>query len=67
MIDRPKKIDLEKMAIETLDETSKQLGNKINLILKNALKESNAILNIYGLKLEMGWEIKPVSSDTKGE
>ena len=67
MIDRKKKVDLEKMTIETLDETSKQLGNKVNLILMEALEKSNAILNIYGLKLEMGWEITPISTDTKGE
>ena len=67
MIERQRKIDINKMDIETADAVSKQLGDKVNTILKKAYKEANALLNIYGLKFEIGYDIQPISSDKEKE
>lgn len=58
--DRIKKVDVEKMDIETVENLSVQLGDKVAKIMKKSIEESNELLNIYGL--EVGLTIKPKST-----
>jgi len=54
---RKRTIDVEKMSPEQAQRTADQLSGEINKIMKNAYDESNKLLNIFGMKLEYGFEI----------
>jgi len=65
MIDRKRQVDLNKLSDETLDSVAEQIGKKVNEILNKAYKECDEILKIYGLKLNIGYEIVEISKETK--
>ena len=65
MIDRERKIDVEKMDISQADVLQKQLSAKLTQILENAAKEANKILNIYGMEVKIGFTVKKAKKAKK--
>lgn len=61
--ERKRQVDLEKLDIENLDAIGEKLGNRVNVILKDALQNCNKILNIYGLEIVFGYELKETKKD----
>ena len=57
---RQRKVDLEQMDNESVDAISAKIGKKVEVILKKALNDCNSILNIYGLKIEFGYQIQQI-------
>lgn len=47
--ERKRKVDIEKLTPESVDEISQQLGQKLKEIVEKAAKEANDLLGIYGL------------------
>lgn len=50
MIERERKMNLEKLSPEQADQVSAQLGEKIKEINDKAIAEINRFLNIYGME-----------------
>lgn len=65
MIDRERRIDVEKMDLDQADVLQKQLSNKLTQILENAAKEANQILNIYGMEVKVGFTLKKAKKAKK--
>ena len=59
MIDRKRKVDIEKIDNENIDSLSNQLGEKVKIIVDKAIKDVNKILNIYGLQAKMQIALEP--------
>lgn len=57
MINRERKVNVEKMSNEELEALQSKISNKISSIVNNAIKESNKYLNVYGLEARMHLEI----------
>jgi hypothetical protein len=65
MIDRERKINVEKMDLDQADVLQKQLSGKLTQILENAAKEANQILNIYGMEVKVGFTLKKAKKAKK--
>jgi len=50
---RERKVDIEKLADENLQEISDRIGEKVRTIVDNAVEEVNKILAIYGMEAKM--------------
>lgn len=48
MIERERKVDVDKMSTDEINVLSIQIGNKMREICEEAASRANAILNIYG-------------------
>ena len=59
MKDRKRQIDPNNLKEEQLESISVLLGNKISEILNKAINDANAVANIYGLQVKIGYEIVP--------
>lgn len=57
MIDRKRRIDVNKLTNEQLAELEAKLSEKVSLIVNTAVKEANKYLNVYGLEARMHLEI----------
>jgi len=64
---RERKINIENMAPEQIDELSKRLGDKIREICDKAVEESNKLLNIYGMNAKMMVTIESLNEKQKGQ
>lgn len=53
MLDRKRKIDLEKLDIESISKLTGKLTNKMTVITDEAIEKANKILNIYGMEAKM--------------
>lgn len=53
MIERVRKVDVEKMSEEQLERAVELVGAKLAQICEKAAKEANDILKIYGLYTEI--------------
>ena len=60
MNDRVRKIDVENLTIEKAEQLSKQLSGTIETRLNSIQKELDQMLKIYGLKIEIGFQVKPI-------
>lgn len=58
MIDRERKVDLNKMSEEQLSTLEKTMSDKLQKILTNAAKEANNFLNIYGIEIKIAYELQ---------
>lgn len=65
MIDRPKSVDLTKITPEQEEQISKVLTGKLSEILENAGKQANAILNTYGMEVQIAYKLKKQSKNKK--
>jgi len=61
MIDRKRKVDVEKLDDEQIEVVQDQVSAKIREITDKAVKDANKILAIYGLSCKM--QIKIEESD----
>ena len=58
MIERERKVDLEKMNESQLSTLEKEMAKKLESILVNAAKEANQFLNIYGIQIKIAYELQ---------
>lgn len=65
MIDRPRTVDLTKITSEQEEQISKVLTAKLSEILENAGKQANAILNTYGMEVQIAYKLKKQSKTKK--
>jgi DNA invertase Pin-like site-specific DNA recombinase len=65
MIDRPRSIDLNKITPEQEERITKALSDKLSKILESAAKEANAILNTYGIEVQIAYKVKKKSKIKK--
>lgn len=65
MIDRERKVDVEKFDIAQSDALQKQLSAKLLQILENAAKEANKILNIYNMQVKIGYSLEKAEKRKK--
>lgn len=56
--DRIRKVNVETMSTEQADSLSTQLGSEIDKKLVAVKNELNKMLGVYGLELELGFQIK---------
>ena len=59
MIDRERKVDLDKMSEEQIGMLEKKMSEKLQDILSRASKEANNFLNIYGIEIKIAYELQP--------
>lgn len=57
---RKKKIDVEKMSAEELQNLEQALSEKMRCIIQDAIKKANKYLTIYDLEAYMAFELKPL-------
>lgn len=72
--DRERKVNLEKLSEQSVDQISSELNKKVQKFMKETqkqreqieqkLQEVNSLLKIYGLNLIVGYEMKKL---TKGD
>lgn len=62
---RERKVNVEAMSVEQVDELSAQIHEKMEQISQEACEKANKILNIYGLNAKMSIKIKKLSTKTK--
>jgi hypothetical protein len=55
-----KQVDINTLSEEQLDSITEKLGKKINNILLKDQEKINKMLLEYGLKIEMGFDIKQI-------
>lgn len=58
-IDKERKVNVEKMSNEQVDNLSERLGNKIADILNKAAEDCNRLMNVYGLEILVNYKMKP--------
>lgn len=65
--DRERKVDVENMSIEQVDQLSVQIGEKVRGICDEAADKINAILAIYGMsaKIQIALGAAEKKSDAK--
>lgn len=51
--ERERKVDLNSMSTDQVDEISAQLGDKVREICDEAVAKANRLLNIYGMSAKM--------------
>lgn len=67
MIDRTRKVDLNKMTREQADMIQDTLSLKMNEIVQKAIADANKYLNVYGIQAKMLIELNQIEEDTKTE
>lgn len=50
---RTRKVDVEKMDAEKVEELSEKIGTKVKDIVDKAVEDANKILNVYGVEAKM--------------
>ena len=65
MIDRERKVNLSTITPEQEEKITKVLSDKLSKILENAAKEANAILNTYGVEVQIAYKVKKQSKSKK--
>ena len=58
MINRERKVNLESMSKEQLENLEIQMAKKLEDILSKAANEANGLLNIYGIKIKIAYELQ---------
>ena len=67
MINRERKIDVNKLSNEQLEELQNKLSKKVSEIANNAVNEANKYLKVYGLEARMVLEIGTLGEFSKQE
>ncbi len=57
-MERERKVNVDSLASEQIETAAETLGKRVNKILEDAKAEADKILGIYGLQLDLGYEIK---------
>lgn len=52
-MNRVRKVDVEKLSQDQLDQLMIQMSDEINQIVDSACAKANSLLNIYGLETKM--------------
>lgn len=60
MEERARKVNVEELSLERADELSKQIGEKVIKLQKEALEKINKVLNVYGMKAEISVQISKI-------
>ncbi len=61
--DRKRSININNLTVEQAEEISQQIGAKAQAILVEAQEKINSFLNIYGMKAEIAFSLKPLASE----
>ena len=61
VVDRVRKVDIEKMEPEQIDLLAVQLGDKVKGYVDEACEKANAVLKIYGLQAKMEFVLEPIT------
>lgn len=67
MIDRKRKVDVSKMKKEDINNLSAQIGEKCRDICDEAAIKINSMLEIYGLKGKIAFEINKLPTKEDSE
>lgn len=63
---RQRKVDINSMTLEQVDDISIQLGTKIKDICQEAVEKANKLLSVYGLSAKMSISLdNSPNSDSK--
>lgn len=65
MINRERKINVDKMSNEELEALQAKLTDKISTIVNDAVSEANKYLKIYGMEARMHLEIGKLGEFSK--
>lgn len=61
---KKRSIDISKMGEQQIEELSTQLGAKITNTLKKPLEDIQKLLDVYGLDIEFGYNVRVKESQT---
>ena len=61
--DRIRKVDVNTLPIEQVEDISKQLGETVNTRLHSVKTELDQILKIYGLKIDINFQINHLDGE----
>jgi len=62
---RKRKINVEDLTLEQIDDISITLGEEVAKVMDEANKKCNKLLNIYGLQTKIGYEMVPYEKPKK--
>lgn len=62
--DRPRKVDVNALTQEQVDQIQKQIATEMAKIMDDANVKCNAMLNIYGLQTKIHYKIVQISENT---
>jgi hypothetical protein len=62
---RERKVDIDALPIESIEQISAKLGEKLGAILQRAAEEANKFLNIYGLTVKVSYQVESLSKEPK--
>ena len=63
VVDRVRKVDIEKLEDSQVEAVATQLGDKVKEICDKACEDANLLLKIYGLQAKMEIVLEPLSSN----
>jgi hypothetical protein len=66
-MDRSRKVDLESLSVEQVDQLSNQIGSKLREIIEQAALEANRIANVYGMQVKLAVQFSPLEEEEKKE
>lgn len=66
MSKRERSIDVSKMDAKQVEELGEQIGAKITAKLKKPLEEVEKFLEVYGLEIEFGYNVKVKETSKTG-
>ena len=61
MLDRKRRIDLDKIDLNSITELTNKLTAKVTDITDEAVEKANKILNIYGMEAKMQIAIRKIN------
>jgi hypothetical protein len=64
-MNRERRVNAENLSDEQLQQLSEAIGQKLRELCDNACEQANRILEVYGMKAMMQFEIKPKDFDKK--
>lgn len=62
-MERERKVDIEKIDLNRVDEISDQIGEKVKIIVDKSIEDVNRILKIYGMKAVMQIAIEEIKEN----
>lgn len=61
---RERKVDIDALNPESIEQISAKLGQKLGEILQKAAEEANSFLKIYGLVVKVAYDVEPLPKET---
>lgn len=62
---RKRKVDVSKLNMEQVEKLQEEIGKELSKIFDEAGQKANKLLNIYGLEIKIGYEMKEMPEKIK--